>query len=74
MVLDNSNVNTTRFTLVIPMDLSIKLDIAREKVKLNKSNWIIEAIREKLGAENKSKNYIEEMRDDIKHIKELLEK
>jgi hypothetical protein len=70
---DTSNVGTARFTLVIPMELSIKLDIERAKRKLSKANWLIEAITEKLEKEEKNQHYIEEIRNDIKYIKNKLE-
>ncbi len=51
--INEDKLDTARFTIVIPMELSIRLDMAREKSKLTKSTWIADAILEKLDSTEK---------------------
>ncbi len=66
------NIDTARFTVVIPMELSIRMDIAREKNKTTKSNWLIEAITDKLDKEDREKTILEEIKNEINELKQLI--
>ena len=78
---DNQNADkvdklkNSRFTLVLPLDLYIKMDIEREKTKFSKSEWISLAISEKLEKEKKQRlnsDILEEIKEEICDLKEVI--
>jgi hypothetical protein len=70
--INEDKLDTARFTIVIPMELSIRLDMAREKSKLTKSTWITDAISEKLDSTEKETTKLEEIKNELDEIKRLL--
>ncbi len=70
--INEDKLDTARFTIVIPMELSIRLDMAREKSKLTKSTWIADAILEKLDSTEKETTKLEEIKNELDEIKLLL--
>lgn len=70
--LDKEKIGKTRFTITLPLDVSIKVDIEREKSLHTRNDWILMAIKEKLKGE--SEDIIKQMETDIREIKELISK
>lgn len=73
--LDKEKIGKTRFTITLPLDISIKVDIEREKSLHTKNDWILMAIKEKLTGEGDIKpleQSIKQLENDIREIKELI--
>lgn len=68
---NNEKIGKSRFTVTLPLDLSIRVDIEREKSLHTKNDWIIMAVKEKL-SKNEG-NHAEDLKDEITNIKELLD-
>ncbi|MBX9839390.1 MAG: hypothetical protein K2X69_13880 [Silvanigrellaceae bacterium] len=66
-----------RFSISLPVDLAIKLNMELEKLKIPKNLFVVNAIKEKL--ENSSKknteaSEINELRNEIDEIKKIIMK
>lgn len=66
-----------RFSISLPIDLAIKLNMELEKLKIPKNLFVVNAIKEKL--ENPSKedadtNEISKLRNEINEIKKIIMK
>jgi len=73
--LDKEKIGKTRFTITLPLDISIKVDIEREKSLHTKNDWILMAIKEKLNGEGDIKPFehsIKQLENDIREIKEFI--
>lgn len=68
---NNEKIGKSRFTVTLPLDLSIRVDIEREKSLHTKNDWIIMAVKEKL-SKNEG-NHAEDLKAEITNIKELLD-
>lgn len=67
--------NIVRWTIVLPIALSISVDIERKNSNDSKSSWIKSAIEEKLKKikeEEEAKNEIKYIKEDVSLIKNLL--
>ena len=71
-----TSINVVRYTLRLPLELSIKMDMAMaDQDTLNKNRWIIKAIEEKLArgeTSNDSWKAVQQQIDELKRI--MLEK
>lgn len=70
--LDKEKIGKTRFTITLPLDVSIKVDIEREKSLHTRNDWILMAIKEKLSG--MEEHDIKQLEKDIREIKELIQK
>ena len=67
--------NIVRWTITLPISLSIKVDIDRKGTNHSKSSWIKEAIEEKLGLSKKEPNInlnLKEIKNDLDEIKSII--
>lgn len=67
--------NIVRWTITLPIALSISVDIERKNSKDSKSSWIKSAIEEKLKRikeEEEAKNEIKTLREEVSLLKDLL--
>tara|TARA_R110002050_G_scaffold298723_2_gene462551 strand:- start:1436 stop:1705 length:270 start_codon:yes stop_codon:yes gene_type:complete len=67
---EHEKIGKSRFTVTLPLDLSIKLDIEREKSLHTKNDWIIMAVKEKL-AKTEGNNE-EDLKSEIINLRGLL--
>lgn len=65
-------IDKTRFSIGLPIDLAIKLDMKLEKLPLSRNEFIVRSIEEKLNALDAQESDIEELRKEINAIKEYI--
>jgi hypothetical protein len=70
---ENERIGKTRFTIALPLDISIKVDIEREKSLHTRNDWILMAIKEKLSGTAEITNF-KKLEKELLEIKKLLEK
>lgn len=66
-----------RFSISLPVDLAIKLNIELETLKIPKNLFVVNAIKEKLEKSSKKDtetNEINELRNEIDEIKKIIMK
>lgn len=68
------NIGRITYTLRIPMDLSIKMDLVTSKSGISKSKWLLELIREKVDSETEQANEIDKLRDELNELRKLIDK
>lgn len=68
----SERIEKTRFTITLPLDISIKVDIEREKSLHTRNDWILMAIKEKLSGEENSPG--KRLEKEISEIRDALEK
>jgi metal-responsive CopG/Arc/MetJ family transcriptional regulator len=69
------SIDKARFSISLPVDIIIKMDISREKNKTSRTNWIEQAITEKLEKEKEilSKISIEQqLRSELDELRKLV--
>ena len=71
---EEKNIGRITYTLRIPMDLSIKMDLATSKSGISKSKWLLDLIREKVESEEDQENPIEQLRHELNELKNLISK
>lgn len=70
-----NGIDKTRFSITIPLDLAIKLDMELEKLKFSRNSFIKQAIEEKLNSLNEKELVvleIEKIKNEIEKIKKII--
>ena len=70
--IENEKIGRTRFTISLPLDISIKIDIERDKSLHSRNDWILMAIKEKLN-ETEIPDF-KKLEKEILEIKQILER
>lgn len=65
-------IDFVRYTIRVPIDVSIHLDMDVSKKKMNKNRWILEAIQDKLDASQRADNEISNLKKEVESLKDLL--
>ena len=73
MEMGNKLDKLARSTITLPFSLLIKIDIERKKTNLTRSAWITKVIEASLNNAQDKQIYIEEVRQDVKDIKRIIE-
>lgn len=71
---EEKNIGRISYTLRIPMDLSIKMDLATSKSGISKSKWLLDLIREKVESEEDQESQLEKLRHEFNELKNLISK
>ncbi|MGL4999393.1 MAG: hypothetical protein ACRC5T_10530 [Cetobacterium sp.] len=71
-IMVKKRIDKTRFSIGLPIDLVIKLDMKLEKLPVSRNEFIVRSIEEKLNALDAQESDIEELKKEINAIKEYI--
>ena len=54
-----TDIAEVRYTVRVPVELSIQIDMAIDRLDIKRNKWILQAIQEKLDSETPQKNEVE---------------
>ena len=67
--------NQVRFSIGVPISVAIKMDMYREKGNISRSNWITQAITQKIKSEEnlqQDHDELKKLRSEVNELKELV--